>query len=184
MSIEVDRVIYRNSILWRCTAVHLYIFSCNEINVLITTLSWTLIICICILHIIVGIFRSNSCFIGANCRDAVNSGRGDCVPVFLGEIPGLFRKGYLPLDVALVSVTPPDKHGYCSLGSSVDTTRAATQVAKHIIGKPRDFLNTDPDHVYTFTFKHRGKILHSSVQHDFGVLILHFRLGSRYLYNP
>ena len=61
-------------------------------------------------------FRINSLFVSQNVREAVNSGRGDYVPIFLSEIPILFKKNILPIDVALVQVSAPDKHGYCSLG--------------------------------------------------------------------
>jgi acyl-CoA hydrolase len=80
-------------------------------------------------------FFINSLFVSANVRDAVNSGRGDYVPIFLSEIPQLFRSGILPLDVAIVHVSPPDKHGYCSLGVSVDVTREAVLSAKHVIAQ-------------------------------------------------
>ncbi|CAD5124898.1 DgyrCDS13149 [Dimorphilus gyrociliatus] len=91
-----------------------------------------------------GIFRSNSLFIGGNCREAVNSGRADFTPIFLSEIPHLFRRKIINLDVAIIQVSPPDKHGFCSLGPSVDCTRAAIQNAKHIIAQvnpkmPRTF---------------------------------------------
>ncbi|XP_054719383.1 4-hydroxybutyrate coenzyme A transferase-like [Uloborus diversus] len=91
-----------------------------------------------------GIFRSNSFFVGANSRDAINSGRGDFVPVFLSEIPLLFHRKIVPVDVAMVQITPADSHGYCSLGTSVDCTRAALQHAKYVIGQvnprlPRTF---------------------------------------------
>ena len=84
---------------------------------------------------IVGIFRSNSLFIGGNCRSAVNEGRADFTPIFLSEVPLLFRRKILNLDVALIQVSPPDNHGFCTLGPSVDTTRAAIQNAKFIIGE-------------------------------------------------
>lgn len=84
---------------------------------------------------VVGIFRSNSLFIGANCRKAVNDGRADFTPIFLSEIPLLFQRKIIDLDVALIQVSPPDKHGFCTLGPSVDCTRAAIQNAKYIIGK-------------------------------------------------
>lgn len=84
---------------------------------------------------ILGIFRSNSLFLAANARSAVSEGRADSTPIFLSEIPLLFRKKRIHLDVALISVSPPDKHGFCSLGPSVDCTRAAIQNAKYIIGK-------------------------------------------------
>jgi len=63
----------------------------------------------------------------------VNEGRADYVPVFLSEIPELFKQQILPLDVALVQVSPPDTHGYCSMGVSVDIARSAVNTAKHII---------------------------------------------------
>ncbi|GAB3531438.1 acetyl-CoA hydrolase/transferase C-terminal domain-containing protein [Pontibacter brevis] len=82
-----------------------------------------------------GSFFINSLFVSANVRNAVNGGRGDYVPVFLSEIPHLFRSGILPLDVAIVHVSPPDKHGYCSLGVSVDVTREAVLSARHVIAQ-------------------------------------------------
>ncbi|KAI1281891.1 4-hydroxybutyrate coenzyme A transferase [Halotydeus destructor] len=81
------------------------------------------------------VFRSNSLFTGANCRQAINEGRADFTPIFLGEIPLLFKRGIIKPDVCLVQVTPADKHGYHSLGTSVDCTRAALEAAKHIIGQ-------------------------------------------------
>ncbi|MDD9941023.1 MAG: 4-hydroxybutyrate CoA-transferase [Myxococcales bacterium] len=78
-------------------------------------------------------FRTNCLFIGANLRQAVNEGHADYTPIFLSEVPGLFRSGRMPLDVALVHVSPPDRHGMCSLGVSVDCALAATQSAKHVI---------------------------------------------------
>ncbi|MCS6914610.1 MAG: acetyl-CoA hydrolase/transferase C-terminal domain-containing protein [Myxococcales bacterium] len=80
-------------------------------------------------------FRVNALFIGANVREAVQAGRADYLPVFLSEVPGLFRQGVLPLDVALVQVSPPDRHGFCSLGVSVDATVAAVHVARHVIAQ-------------------------------------------------
>ena len=78
-------------------------------------------------------FYINSLFTSTPVRDAVNSDRGDFVPVFLSEIPVLFKNGSLPLDVAIVTVSPPDRHGYCTLGTSVDVARAAVDNAKKII---------------------------------------------------
>jgi acyl-CoA hydrolase len=80
-------------------------------------------------------FRMNSLFVSKNIRDAVNSGQGDYVPVFLSEIPILFRKHILPLDVAIVQVSPPDKHGYCSLGTSVDIALSAVKSSKVVIAQ-------------------------------------------------
>jgi len=91
-----------------------------------------------------GIFRDNSLFIGGNCRKAVNEGRADSTPIFLSEIPILFRRNIIPLNVALIQVSPPDRLGFCSLGPSVDCTRAAVISAKYIIAQtnvnlPRTF---------------------------------------------
>ena len=80
-------------------------------------------------------FRINSLFVSQNIREAVNDGRGDYIPVFLSEIPRLFRQNILPIDVALVHVSPPDKHGYCSVGVSVDVVIAAIKSAKHVIAQ-------------------------------------------------
>jgi len=80
-------------------------------------------------------FHINSMFVSASIRQAVNEGRADYIPVFLSEIPGLFSKGVFPLDVALVQVSLPDKHGYCSLGVSVDIGRAAVNNARYVIAQ-------------------------------------------------
>ena len=80
-----------------------------------------------------GIFHFNSLFVSASIRNAVNQGLADYVPVFLSEIPELFKRKILPLDVALIQVSPPDMHGYCSMGVSVDIARSAVNTAQHII---------------------------------------------------
>lgn len=82
-----------------------------------------------------GSFHINSMFVSASIRQAVNEGRADYIPVFLSEIPGLFRQGVFPLDIAIVQVSPPDKHGYCSLGVSVDIGRAAVNNARYVIAQ-------------------------------------------------
>lgn len=80
-------------------------------------------------------FRINSLFVSQNIRSAVNEGRGDYVPIFLSEIPILFKRNILPIDVAIVQVSPPDKHGFCSLGVSVDIAATAVKTAKHVIAQ-------------------------------------------------
>lgn len=80
-------------------------------------------------------FRVNAFFVGKNVREAVREGRGDHIPIFLSEIPSLFRKKVLPIDVALIHVSPPDNHGFCSLGVSVDIARAAVECAKYVIAQ-------------------------------------------------
>ncbi|HEY3357270.1 MAG TPA: GNAT family N-acetyltransferase [Polyangia bacterium] len=80
-------------------------------------------------------FRHNAFFIGDNTRSAVAEGRADYTPVFLSELPSLFRNRKVRLDVALVQVTPPDRHGYVSLGVSVDVTKAALESARLVIAE-------------------------------------------------
>jgi len=85
-------------------------------------------------------FRINALFVGANVRKAVQSGRADFTPVFLSEIPALFRKKILPLDIALITVSPPDKNGFCSLGTSVDVSKAAVETARVVIAQVNSFM--------------------------------------------
>ena len=80
-------------------------------------------------------FYFNSLFVSAATRAVANSEDGDYVPIFLSQIPLLFKRTILPIDVALIQVSPPDAHGYCSLGTSVDVARAATETARHIVAQ-------------------------------------------------
>ena len=80
-----------------------------------------------------GHFRHRALFIGPNARAAVNEGRADYVPVFLSDVPRLFESGALPLDVVFVNATPPDAHGFCSLGTSVEAMHAAIRAAKTVV---------------------------------------------------
>ncbi|MCA9518015.1 MAG: acetyl-CoA hydrolase/transferase family protein [Myxococcales bacterium] len=82
-----------------------------------------------------GRFRAISLFTGANMRKPVLEGRADFVPVFLSDIPGLFTNRRIPLDVAVIQLSPPDKHGYCTLGPSVDTALAATCSATIVLAE-------------------------------------------------
>ena len=104
-------------------------------------------------------FHINCLFVSDSVRQAVREGRADFVPVFLSDIPDLFKNGQLPLDVALIQVSPPDKHGYCSLGVSVDIARAAVSTARHIIAQvnpnvPRtlgdSMIHTDRIHSFVY----------------------------------
>ena len=85
-----------------------------------------------------GHFRHNAMFIGANVREAVNDGRADYTPIYLSEIEGLFESGQMPLDVALIQVSPPDDHGFCSFGVGVDTTLTAAKTARTVIAQVND----------------------------------------------
>lgn len=80
-------------------------------------------------------FRVNALFISPNIRKAVQEGRADYTPIFLSEVPAVLRSGVMPIDVALIQVSPPDRHGYCSLGVSVEATRAAVHAAKYVIAQ-------------------------------------------------
>jgi acyl-CoA hydrolase len=80
-----------------------------------------------------GHFRHRALFIGPNARRAVNEGRADFVPVFLSDVPRLFDTGALPLDAVFVNATPPDAHGFCSLGTSVEAMHAAVRAARTVI---------------------------------------------------
>jgi 4-hydroxybutyrate CoA-transferase len=83
-------------------------------------------------------FRHNAFFIGGNVREAVNDGRADYTPVYLSEVEQLFESGAMPLDVALIQVSPPDPHGFCSFGVGVDTTLTAAQYARHVVAQVND----------------------------------------------
>lgn len=80
-------------------------------------------------------FRHNAYFIGPNVREAVAAGRADYTPIFLSEIPVLFRERRVPIDVALIEVSPPDEHGYCSYGASTDIVKSATESAKVVVAE-------------------------------------------------
>jgi len=85
-----------------------------------------------------GHFRHNAMFIGGNVREAVNDGRADYTPIYLSEIEGLFESGAMPVDVALIEVSPPDAHGFCSFGVGVDTTLTAAKVAGYVVAQVND----------------------------------------------
>ncbi len=80
-------------------------------------------------------FRYNTFFIGDSVRDAVSQGRADYTPIFLSELPDLFYRGKAPVDTALIQVTPPDAHGFCSYGVSVDIVKAAAESAKRVVAE-------------------------------------------------
>lgn len=80
-------------------------------------------------------FRHNAFFIGPNVRKAVNEAVADYTPIFLSEVPRLFRRKKIHIDVALIQVSPPDDHGFCSLGVSVDVVKAAVENADHVVAE-------------------------------------------------
>src|SRR5690606_4782613 len=100
-------------------------------------------------------FYMNSLFVSGNIREWANSSHGGYIPIFLSEIPRLFANGYLPLDVAIVHVSPPDKHGYCSLGTSIDAAWTAIREAKTVIAQvnPKMCRTHGDSSVYISTFK-------------------------------
>lgn len=82
-----------------------------------------------------GNFRHNAMFIGGNVREAINEGRADYTPIYLSEIEALFESGAMPIDVALIEVSPPDSHGFCSFGVGVDTTLTAAKCARYVVAQ-------------------------------------------------
>ncbi len=101
-----------------------------------------------------GHFRHNAFFIGGNSRDAVRQGRADFTPIFLYETPLLFAKGYINLDVALIHVSPPDEHGFCSFGVEVGLTKTGAEKAKVIIAQ----VNKNMPRTLGDSFIHINKI--------------------------
>lgn len=108
-----------------------------------------------------GSFRHNAMFIGGNVRGAIHEGRADFTPVFLSEIPGLFRDGILPLDYALVTLSPPDEHGFCSFGVEVGTTKPAAESARVIVAQ----INRQMPRTLGNSFIHVSR-LHHIVESD------------------
>jgi len=101
-----------------------------------------------------GHFRHNAVFIGSNVREAINEGRADYTPVYLSEIEDLFESGAMPIDVALIEVSPPDSHGFCSFGIGVDTTLTAARLARYVVAQ----VNDQMPRTYGDSFIHVNKI--------------------------
>lgn len=102
-------------------------------------------------------FRVSAFFLGANMRAHFSPGRVDYIPCTLSEIPQFFRTGVIPLDVALIHVSPPDSHGYCTLGTSVDAVKAAVESAKVVIAQ----INSQMPRVFGDGFIHVSQIDHA-----------------------
>src|ERR1017187_8380607 len=101
-----------------------------------------------------GHFRHNGLFLGGNVRDAVEEGRADYTPIFLSEIEGLFTSGQMPLDVAIIQTSPPDSHGFLSLGTSIDCGLTAARCARQVIAE----VNSQMPRTYGDTFLHVSQI--------------------------
>jgi 4-hydroxybutyrate CoA-transferase len=99
-------------------------------------------------------FRSVSFFVGPALRQPIAEGRADFLPIFLSQIPGLFSTGRIPLDVALLQLSPPDRHGFCSLGTSVDAARAAADHARIVIAE----INDQMPRTLGATMVHLGRV--------------------------
>jgi acyl-CoA hydrolase/ribosomal protein S18 acetylase RimI-like enzyme len=110
-------------------------------------------------------FRHNSFFIGNSTRDAVNRGMADYTPIFLSSVPGLFSRKFVPIDVALIQTSPPDEHGYMSLGVSVDITKAALEQASLIIAQ----VNSKMPRTHGDGFIHISKVNYI-IHHDEPIL--------------
>ena len=107
-------------------------------------------------------FKTSSFFVGPNLRGKLEPDFIDYIPCFLSEIPQFFRSGRIPLDVALIHVSPPDRHGYCTLGTSVDAARAAVDVAKIIIAQ----INPNMPRVHGDGLVHVNQIHHAIEVND------------------
>jgi 4-hydroxybutyrate CoA-transferase len=103
-----------------------------------------------------GHFRVNALFIGGNVRRAVAGGWADFTPIFLSDIPDLFRNGTLPLDVALIMLSPPDEHGFCSYGVEVGTSKPAAESARIVIAE----VNKQMPRTYGDSFIHVSRLDH------------------------
>ncbi len=101
-----------------------------------------------------GHFRHNAMFIGGNVREAINAGRADYTPIYLSEIEALFENGEMPIDVALIEVSPPDSHGFCSFGIGVDTTLTAARCAQIVVAQ----VNSEMPRTYGDSFIHVNDI--------------------------
>ncbi len=99
-------------------------------------------------------FFHNSLFASASVRTCIANGTGSYIPILLSEIPRLFDENILPLDAVFIQVSPPDKHGYCSLGVSLEATRSAVRNAKKIIAQ----INRHMPRVHGDTFVHMNQI--------------------------
>ena len=114
-------------------------------------------------------FRHNSFFIGNSTRDAVNKGMADYTPIFLSSVPNLFARKFVPIDVALIQTSPPDEHGFMSLGVSVDITKAAVEQAPLVISQ----INSMMPRVHGDGFIHISKVNYL-VPHDEPLLDFQF----------
>ncbi|HHO75524.1 MAG TPA: GNAT family N-acetyltransferase [Deltaproteobacteria bacterium] len=113
-------------------------------------------------------FRHNALFIGASTRSAIAQGRADYTPILLSEIPLLMIRGRMPLDVALITVSPPDNNGYVSLGISVDTTKTAAEVADYVVAE----VNPNMPRTLGDSFLHVSDI-HAFVENDIPLIEFH-----------
>jgi len=114
-------------------------------------------------------FRHNAFFVGPNTREAINEARADYTPIFISEIPDLFRGGIVPIDVALIQVSPPDDHGFVSLGISVDIVKAAVESARVVIAQ----VNRSMPRTLGESFIPAHKI-HAFVEQDEPLLEFHY----------
>lgn len=117
-------------------------------------------------------FFFNSLFVSAATRAVVNSESGDYVPIFLSEIPQLFYRNILPLDAAFIQVSPPDTHGYVSLGTSVDIARAAVDTARYVVAQ----VNPNMPRTHGDGFIHISRI-HAMVWHDAPLPVVDYSAG-------
>src|SRR5678816_3824498 len=114
---------------------------------------------------VLGRFRHNAFFIGPNVRNAVNEGFADYTPIFLSEIPALIRSKKMHVHAALIQVSPPDRHGFCSYGVSVDIVKAAVESADYVVAE----VNPNMPRTLGDSFVHVSQ-LHALIQSDLPLL--------------
>lgn len=113
-----------------------------------------------------GIFHTTALFTGSNMRAAIQNGMADYMPIFLSEVPGLFRQQILPIDVAMLQVSPPDAHGYCSLGISVDAALAAAESTRCLIAQVNPQMPQTRGDGYIHFSKFKHLVWHEAPLHE------------------
>jgi 4-hydroxybutyrate CoA-transferase len=115
-----------------------------------------------------GHFRHNAFFIATNTRSAVNAGRADVTPVWLSDLPGLLRDGLLPIDVAIVHLSPPDEHGFCSFGVSVDIAKPGAESARTVIAQINDQMprTLGDSFIHVSKLKYVVQVSEALITHD------------------
>ena len=130
-----------------------------------------------------GRFRHIAFFAGSNVREAINEGRADFVPIFLGEVEALFSSGEVPIQVALIHASPPDEHGFCSFGVGVDTTKTAVDCARTVIAQvnPRMPRSLGDSFIHVSKIHHVVEVQDEILEHPMGEISPMAREAGRFI---